>query len=108
MRNLLGLGLLALAIAGCRTEAEEKAELTRAASDGCVRGLEAREAELPKAVPAGLDKQRFCDCVTSKTFAGKDLQQLRERREGRPGADEVEAMGACVIAEAERAGVIKR
>jgi len=104
MRKRMGLVLLLLAAAGCRSEADERADLTKAATESCVRGLEQRLAELPKGAPAGLDKQRFCECVTEKSFQGQDLQQLRKRREDRPGVREVEAMGACVMAEVRRTG----
>jgi hypothetical protein len=102
MRVILGLALL-LGAWGCRSEADETAELTRAATESCVKGLEERAAEMPGA-GAGLDKGRFCDCVIKKSFAGKDLQELRARKEAEPGAAEVEAMGACVMDEARRIG----
>jgi hypothetical protein len=58
---------------------------------------------------AGLDGQRICDCAVGKLTEGKDAEQLRAMTQQTKANDEdLRTMGACVVEEARRKGVLSK
>jgi hypothetical protein len=92
-------------IAGCRTDGEaERQALIEQETKDCVDGF-----SKSRGGAAGLDGQRICDCAVGKLTAGKDAEQLRKlTQETKPSDTDIRTMGACVVEEAQRKGVVSK
>jgi hypothetical protein len=98
---LLGIAL----IAGCRAdgEAERKALVDQETKD-CVEGF-----SKSRGGAAGLDGQRICDCAVGRLTADKDAEQLRKLvQQTKPSDADLQSMGACVVEEAQRKGMVSK
>jgi len=105
----LVLAILGAACAGCQSEEDERAELVKAATDGCVVEFDRTAAGRPGVVPQGFDSRRLCTCALERATQGMSIEQVRDIG-GRqtPGPEMTRAMGACVVEEARRTGVMQR
>lgn len=105
MREIM-VGALAVVVAiwltGCQSAAEESAELARGLARECMDGLAG------EALPKGLDAGRICSCAIKGSVEGRDVRQLRALVEKGPGPAELDARGACIVAEARGAGLLSR
>jgi hypothetical protein len=92
-------------IAGCRAdgETERQALIDRERQD-CVDGF-----SRTKGGAAGLDGALICECAVGKLTEGKDMEQLRKMTQ-QPKASEadLQTMGACVVEEAQRKGMLNK
>jgi hypothetical protein len=98
---VLAVGLLA----GCRGDGDaERQALVDQEMKDCVEGF-----RKSRGGAAGLDGQRICECAVGKLAEGKDAAQLREMtQQTKPSEADVKTMGACVVEEARRKGVIAK
>lgn len=106
MRGFAALVLVALGTAGCQSEAQQREAIVKAETDGCIRGFEQRAADQPGAVPPGVSAPRICECAVSRATADMSMEELRALSGREPTPGEVQVIGACVVEEAQRAGVI--
>jgi hypothetical protein len=92
-------------IAGCRADGDtERQALVDREMKDCVEGF-----GKSRGGAAGLDGQRICECAVGKLAEGKDAAQLRAMtQQTKPSDAEVKTMGACVVEEARRKGVIAK
>jgi len=111
MRGIMAVSLLSAgaALAGCQAEADERAALTKAAIEECVRGFDSSSAERPGMVPQDYETRRICTCSWERAGRDRSIEQLRAMSRGEEAAPElVDAMGACLVQEAQRTGVLSR
>lgn len=92
-------------IAGCRADGEaERQALVEQETKDCVDGF-----TKSRGGAAGLDGQRICDCAVGKLTAGKDAEQLRALAQQTKASEaDLQTMGACVVEEARRKGVLSK
>jgi hypothetical protein len=98
---LLAAGL----IAGCRSDGEEErqAMIEQEVKD-CVDGF-----SKSRGGAADLDGQRICDCAVGKLTAGKNAEQLRAMTQQTKASEaDLQTMGACVVEEAQRKGLVSK
>lgn len=100
----LVMAMLAVgSVGGCRAdgEAERQALIDQEMKD-CLDGF-----EKSRGGAAGLDGQRICECSVRKLTEGKDAAALRTMtQQTKPSKSDLQAMGSCVVEEAQRAGVV--
>jgi hypothetical protein len=61
------------------------------------------------AAAVGIDAQRICQCAVQKMTEGKSVAEIRAAdKQTDPSPADVQSVGACVVEEAQRKGVIKK
>lgn len=82
MRVLLGVALIAVALAGgCRQSDEKvKAELRTQMMQRCTTDVAPQAAAVP-----GFDAQKFCTCVTDKAIGDRSVAELKKMFEDKAG-----------------------
>lgn len=90
-------------ISGCRADGDTARQaLVDQEMKDCTEGLRKTRGGM-----AGLDGQRICECTVSKLTEGKDAEQLRAMTQQTKASEaDLQTMGACVVEEAQRKGVI--
>jgi|GEM_PF-6416847 len=91
-------------LAGCRGggEAERKAMIDEGVKS-CVEGFNKSGG----AAAGGMDGERICQCALQKMTEGKSMEEIRAiSKQNEPSQADVQVMGACVVEEAQRKGVI--
>lgn len=98
--------LLLLGASGCRSEAEERADLARTLARDCVDGMAESLAEQKVTLPKGVDSDRICACAIKKSVSDGNIKALRKLASDGPGTAELDMRGACIVEEARRAKLV--
>jgi hypothetical protein len=103
------VGISAAALLGaCQSEDEQRRALIESGKNACIRGFN-ESASRSGGMMSGVNPDRVCTCALERMAEGKSLSELREiAQQDEPNQQDLEAMGACLIREAERAGVIEK
>jgi hypothetical protein len=91
-------------VAGCQSGGEgERQAMIDEGVRSCVEGFNKSGG----AAAGGIDGQRVCQCALTKMTEGKSVDEIRAiSKQGNPSDADLQAMGACVVEEAQRKGVI--
>lgn len=100
--TMLGAGVLA----GCQGGGDDQRQAMIAEGvKSCVDGFN-------KSVggsAGGIDGQRVCECALQKMTEGKSVEEIRAiSKQNNPSPADLQAMGACVVEEAQRKGVLSK
>lgn len=93
-------------VAGCQGggDAQRQAMIDEGVK-ACVEGFNKSGG----AAAGGIDGQRVCQCALTKMTEGKSVDEIRAiSKQGNPSEADLNAMGACVVEEAQRKGVIDK
>lgn len=99
--TMLGAAL----IAGCQGGGEGQRQ---ALIDEKVKTCVAEFSKTGVGGAEGIDGQRICTCALQKMTEGKSVDEIRAiGTQGSASQADLQAVGACVVEEAQRQGVIK-
>jgi hypothetical protein len=101
MATIVTAGLLA----GCRGGGEgERQALIDEGVKSCVEGFNKSGGS---AAGSNMDGQRICQCALEKMTEGKSVEEIRTiSKQNEPSQADLQAMGACVVEEAQSKGVL--
>ena len=100
MATIVTAGLLA----GCRGGGEgERQAMIDEGVKSCVEGFNKSGG----AAAGNMDGQRICQCALQKMTEGKSVEEIRTiSKQNEPSQADLQLMGACVVEEAQRKGVL--
>jgi hypothetical protein len=93
-------------VAGCQGGGESQRQaMIDEGVKSCVQGFNKSGG----AAAGGIDGQRVCQCALTKMTDGKSVEEIRAiSKQSNPSEADLQAMGACVVEEAQRQGVIQK
>ena len=98
MRVILTLALLSgLALAGCKSEEQKKADFRQQFMSQCAQAVRSQPS-----APPGLNADTVCTCVSDRIFAGKSSAEIEKVVNEETGV--TQATTECVVQQLQQAG----